>query len=422
MIQQDAKKDQRLKILLQADIEVKTQINSDVKWINRIVPLKNNLAFIFYEGGFYELYDIEKQQITVTGRLPDKIRFFLEIYTKVLIYHDPTDIQIKMLDLNTNQINPNFVFRASDKIDIKSDEQSREIIIDKFRAFFLDSQERQCKYLITQDLEKYYSNSNVCHFKIRILPLEYTPETHFDLKPVAQYDYPNIIQQTELYSWLVDNETFTIYGQDNDNNKSEILFIKPHLLENAFYIVHTVHQCSYTILNVSNWIGPHKVAIWVNCNDGTTKPSIFSIDLRKYYDGKNWLPETEYQPTLERDENIQDKPAIFMDIYQFNLDSTYTIQIRQVQDDAMISIIDYQNLQKPEIISEVKVNSFWIDPAVDHSYILLYNDMSIENKTVKFTILFPADARHQLLQIIEKQNIIEKYGINNVEELFEFYQ
>ncbi|CAD8183010.1 unnamed protein product [Paramecium octaurelia] len=419
MIQQDVRKEQKLKILLQTDIEVKTDV--DAKWINRIVPLKNNLAFIYYEGGFYQLYDIEKQQITVAGKLPDNIKFFLEIYTKVLIFHDPTDIQIKMLDLNINQLNPNFVFRSSDKIDIKSDEQSREIIIDKFRAYFLDSEESKCKFLITQDLEKYYSNNNVCHFKIRVLPLEYKPETIFDLSTAAQYDYPNAIQQTELYHWLVDKETFTIYGQDNDNNKSEILFIKPHLLEKAFYIVHTVHTCSYTILNVSNWINPHQVAIWVNCNDGATKPSIFTIDLRNYYDGQKWLLEPEYSPTLARDEYI-DEPAVFMDIYQFYLDSTYIIQIRQVGNDAKISIINYQDIQKPEIISEIKVNQFWIDPAVDHSYILLYNDMSIENKTVKFQVLFPADARHQLLQIIEKAKVIEKYGINNVEEIFEFYQ
>ena len=46
------------------------------------MPLKNNLAFIYYEGGRYDLYDVEKQEIIAKGKLPEKIRFFLEIYTK----------------------------------------------------------------------------------------------------------------------------------------------------------------------------------------------------------------------------------------------------------------------------------------------------------------------------------------------------
>lgn len=63
-------------------------------------------------------------------------------------------------------------------------------------------------------------------------------------------------------------------------------------MDKAFYIVHTEFTCSYTTMNVSNWINPHEVAIWANCNDGTTRPSIFIFDLRSYYDGKNWLPES----------------------------------------------------------------------------------------------------------------------------------
>lgn len=56
-------------------------------------------------------------------------------------------------------------------------------------------------------------------------------------------------------------------------------------MEKAFYIVHTEFKSSYTTMNVTNWVHPHQVAIWVNCNDGSTKPSIYTFDLRNYYDG-----------------------------------------------------------------------------------------------------------------------------------------
>ncbi|CAD8184596.1 unnamed protein product [Paramecium pentaurelia] len=420
MLQQDPKPDQNLKILLKS--EFKLEIPIQPRWVERIVPLKYNLIFLYFEGGSYLQYNIEKNKFMVEGRISDKIKFFHEVYTEVLVYHDTQDLSLKLLDLRENIVNPNFSVRSSDKIDIKSDESSREMIIDKYRVFFLDCEEKGIKYMITQDLEKYYSNNNVCHYTIRVLPLEYDPQTKFDLQPIAKYDYPNSLGQTELYFWLVDKETIAVFGQDTDHNKSEILLIKPHLAEKAFYIVHTQFACSYTILNVSNWVNPHQVAIWVNCNDGTTKPSIFTFDLRNYYDGINWLPEPEFTSTLARDEYINDEPTVFMDIYQFNLDSTYAIQIRQVGNEAKISIINYENVQKPEIINEVAVDQFWIVPSADHSYILLYNDMAIQDRIVKFQILFPADARHQLLQIIEKAKVIEKYGINNVEEIFEFYQ
>ncbi|CAD8088914.1 unnamed protein product [Paramecium sonneborni] len=213
-----------------------------------------------------------------------------------------------------------------------------------------------------------------------------------------------------------------VFGQDTDENKFEILLIKPHLQEKAFYIVHVKFQHSFTVLNVSNWINPHQVAIWTNCNDGSTKSSIITFDLRNYYDGYNWLPEPEFVATIARGEHIADESAVFMDIYQFNLESTHIIQIRQTGNEPRISIINFQNVQKPEIISEVTINTFWNEKASDHSYMVLYNELTMEDQTVKFQYLFPADPRHQLLQIIEKAKVIEKYGIDNVAEMFQFYK
>ncbi|CAD8092542.1 unnamed protein product [Paramecium sonneborni] len=317
--------------------------------------------------------------------------FFQFQTTRVVIFHDPSDLKIKLLDLNTNKINPNFVFQSSEKVNIKSDKQSREIIVDKYRLFFLDCEEKSIKYLISQDLEKYYSDNYVCHFTIRILPLYYTPETLFNLEIVIKYDYSNSNAQIELFYWQIDKETIAVYGQDNEQNQSEILLIKPHLLEKAFYIVPTKYQSSYTIMNVTNWINPHQVAIWTNCNDETTRPSIFTFDLRNYYDGQNWLPGPESKLILVLDEYVEQEPAIFMDIYQFNFGSTYVLQIRQIGDNSKISLINYQNIQKPEIVDAFILNSFWIHSAVDHSYIIHFNDLQVEDSTVNFKVISPVE-------------------------------
>ncbi|CAD8149922.1 unnamed protein product [Paramecium pentaurelia] len=416
MIQQDQNPKEMLK---RFEFQVKT--SSSARWIEKILPLKLKLVFLYYENGVYQLYDINSKVITKKGQISKNIKFFLEIYTNVLIFHDPTDLQMKLLDLNINQINPKFVFKSSDQIDIKSDEATREIFLDKFRVFFIDCYQNQIKYLISQDLERHYSKNNVCHYAIRVLPLKYDSQTNFELTPVVRYDYPNIISQEELYYWQVDQETIAVYGQDCDNCKSEILLIKPYLKQQAFYIIHIKFEFSYTTINVTNWINPNQVAIWVNCNDGSTNPSIFCFDLRRYYNGQNWLPEPQFIATLVQDGCIANKPSIFMDIYQFHLESTYVISIRQVGNRAKISIINFKNIQEPQIVSKVTVDSFWIQTDIDHSYILLYNDMAIQDDTIKFSILIPFDEGLLLLKIFEKAKIIEKYGIHIVEELFEFY-
>ncbi|CAD8192417.1 unnamed protein product [Paramecium pentaurelia] len=407
-------------------IEIQVISPLEAKLVERIIPLKQQLAFIYYENGVYQLYDINKQVITQKGQISVKIKFFLEIYTNVLIFHDPVDLQIKLLDLNMNQINPKFVFKSSDQIDIKSDQETKEIFLDRFRIFFIDCQKNQIKYLMSQDLEKSYSNNNVCHYTIRVLPLYYNSQTNFELTPVVKYDYQNSISQTELYNWQVDQETIAIYGQDSDNFKSEILLIKPHLMEQAFYIIHTKFECSYTTMNVTNWINPNQVAIWVNCDDKSTRPSIFCFDLRRYYNGKNWLPEPQFIATLARDEYINNEPQVFMDIFQFQLESTYVIHLRYVNYELKVSVINYENIQEPQVVSEFIVDSFWIQPVVDHSWILFYNDLGIQNQLVNFKILInlnpnPIHDGYYLLNFLEKSKIIEKYGIHVVEEIFEFY-
>ncbi|CAD8156401.1 unnamed protein product [Paramecium pentaurelia] len=401
MIQEDLEHKEMLKL-----VQIKVKSSAQAQWIQRILPLKQKLAFIYYDNGFYELYNIKQQVITQKGQISQNIRFFLEICTNVLIFHDPTDFQMKLLDLNMNQINHKFVFKSRDQIDIMDKIQ--------FQVFFLDCDKNQIKYLISQDLEKHYSKNNVCHFTIRVLPLKYDSQTNFELKPVVKFDYDNIFSQEQLYNCR--------FGQDNDQCKSEIFLIKPHLMEQAFYIIHTQFQCSYTTINVTNWINPNQVAIWVNCNDSSTRPSIFCFDLRKYYNGQNWLPEPQFIATLVRDQYIANQPSVFMDIYQFHSGSTQVIQMRQVEYQSKISVINYNNIQEPQIIQQFNSDQFWITTDVNHSYILLRNgQLNIEDQTLTFQIINPFDEGLLLLKIIEKAKIIEKYDIHIVEELFEFY-
>ncbi|CAD8094695.1 unnamed protein product [Paramecium primaurelia] len=97
MIQEDLEHKEMLKL-----IQIKVKSSAQAQWIQRILPLKQKLAFIYYDNGFYELYNIKQQVITQKGQISQGIRFFLEIYTNVLIFHDPTDSQMKLLDLNMN--------------------------------------------------------------------------------------------------------------------------------------------------------------------------------------------------------------------------------------------------------------------------------------------------------------------------------
>ncbi|CAD8085405.1 unnamed protein product [Paramecium sonneborni] len=420
MQQQEHKDDLRLKILLQSSIKVKTE--TQCKYVDKIIPLNENQAFIYYDGGSYEVYDIESQQIIGKGQIVNDIKYFIQIYPDTLSFLDPEDMKVKLLDLKTHRENPSFVFASSNVVKQNSEKQQKETLADKFRIMILDKESEKIRYLVTQDLEKQYSNNNACHFVIRILPLKYTHDTVFDLNPVIEYNYPNKTGQTELLNWQVDEETFVVFGQDFEVGQAEMLLIKPHLHEKAFYVIHIKDTISYTLINVTNWIHPHLIAIWQNNNDGNAKPTIFTIDIRSYYDGQNWLPEPDYNPTKVRDDYVGDEPVTFMDIYQFQLNSTYVLQFRLVGVEPRLSLINYANIDKPELINEVKIDDFFHELPSNRSYLLQYNELEVKNGVVEFSIVFPVDARHQLLQIMEKAKLIDKYGINNVEELFEFYQ
>ncbi|CAD8171109.1 unnamed protein product [Paramecium pentaurelia] len=421
MIQQERKDDLRLKILLQSSIKVKT--DNLCKFIDKIVPLNENQAFIYYDAGSYEIYDVESQQIIGRGQISNDVKYFYQIYPQTLCFLDPEDMKVKFLDLKTHQLNQSFAFAASNVVKQNSEKQQKETLADKFRIMILDRESEKIRYFITQDLEKQYSNTNIGHFIIRVIPQNYTSDTQFDMNPVFEYNYPNKTGQTELYNWQVDEETFAVFGQDFELGQAEVLLIKPHLLEKAFYIIQIKDTISYTLINITNWIHPHLIAIWQNNNEGTAKPTIFTIDIRQYYDGQNWLPEPEYNPIKVRDDYVGDEPVTFVDIYQFQLNSTYVLQYRLVGVEPRLSLINYANIDKPELINEVKINdNFFHELPSNKSYLLQYNDLEIKDGLIEFSIVFPVDARHQLLQIIEKAKLIDKYGINNVEELFEFYQ
>ncbi|CAD8094697.1 unnamed protein product [Paramecium primaurelia] len=290
--------------------------------------------------------------------------------------------------------------------------ETRERFLDQFVVFFLDCEKNQIKYLISQDIEKHQSKNNVCHFTIRVLPLKYDSQTNFELTPVVKFDYDNIFSQEQLYNWQVDKETIAVFGQDYDYDqcKSEILLIKPHLMDQAFYIIHTQFQCSYTTINVTNWINPNQIAIWVNCNDGSTRPSIFVlIQVNIIMDKTGYLNLNLQQLCFHGYLSISFR------IYLSNSNETIEYQSK-------ISVINYNNIQEPQIIQEFNSDQFWITTDVDHSYILLRNDQSItQDQTLTFQIIIPFDEGLLLLKIIEEAKIIEKYDIHIVEQLFEFY-
>ncbi|CAD8076953.1 unnamed protein product [Paramecium primaurelia] len=420
MQQQETQDNLSLKILLQSSIKYKTETQS--KFIQKIIPLNENQIFLYFEGSLYELYDIESQQIIGKGQIANDVKYFTQIYPQTLCFLDPEDMKVKLLDLKTHQINQSFVFAASNIVKQNSDKQLKDALADKFRIMILDRECDNVRYLITQDLEKQYSNNNICHFIIRIIPQKYTHQTEFDLNPVFEYNYPNQTGQTDLHNWQVDQETFAVFGQDFEVGLAEILLIKPHLMDKAFYIIHIKDDISFTLINVTNWIHPHLIALWQNNNDGNAKPTIFTIDIRSYYNGQNWLPEPDYNPTKVRDDYVGDQPVTFIDIYQFQLLSTYVLQFRLIGNDPKISLINYANIDKPDLINELKIDDFFNELPSNRSYLLLYDEVEVKNGIIEFNIVFPVDARHQLLQIMEKAKIMDKYGINNIEELFEFYQ
>ncbi|CAD8159265.1 unnamed protein product [Paramecium pentaurelia] len=120
MIQQDLNQEEILKII---EIKLKTSVKGN--FIDKII----SLLFILE-------WNLQKAK-------------FLN-FQQCLIIHDSTDLQKKLLGLNTNQINPKLVFKSSYQIDIKSNEKTREIFLEKFRVFFIDCQEKQIKYLISK--------------------------------------------------------------------------------------------------------------------------------------------------------------------------------------------------------------------------------------------------------------------------------
>lgn len=119
-----------------------------------------------------------------------------------------------------------------------------------------------CKYLITQDLEKAYSNENGCDFRIWRVPQVHTPNAEFETKPWAEYRYTNSKGCCDLFNWQIDPETYAIFGQDFEPGQAEFLLCKPHLKEKAFKLIPVKEKETFTLVNVTNWINPNQIAIW----------------------------------------------------------------------------------------------------------------------------------------------------------------
>ncbi|CAK73542.1 unnamed protein product, partial (macronuclear) [Paramecium tetraurelia] len=374
----------------------------------------------YFDGGKYHLYDLASEQVVGQGQITEDVKYFYQIYPQTLSFLDPKDMKVKLLDLQTHQINESFVFAASNIVTQNSDQLQKEILADKFRIMMLERKQNNVRYLITQDLEKQYSNNSVCHFIIRILPLKYTHETQFDLNPVFEYHYPNITNNDELFNWQVDEETLVIYGQDFEVSQIEILLIKPHLVQKAFYIIHFKIDDAVTLINVTNWIHPHLIALWVNNNDSQMRPTILTVDIRSYYNGKEWLPEPECNSTKVMDTRLEKEQVTFMDIYQFNLSQTYVCQFRLIDINPMLSFINYANVHQLELNDEVKVDDFFHEFPNNRAYLLTYNDLEVKNGIVEFSVIYFSDIRLQQLQIMEKLHLIDQYGINVIEEVVDF--
>ncbi|CAK63574.1 unnamed protein product (macronuclear) [Paramecium tetraurelia] len=93
------------------------------------------------------------------------------------------------------------------------DQQEKDALADQFRMMVLERKQNNVRNLITQELETLYSNNSVCHFVIRIPPLNYTLEAQFYLNPVFEYHYPNINDNIRLFNWQVDEETLVVFGE-----------------------------------------------------------------------------------------------------------------------------------------------------------------------------------------------------------------
>ncbi|CAD8082946.1 unnamed protein product [Paramecium sonneborni] len=407
-------------VLQKESIQIKTETLQ--KYFDIIVPLNENNAFIYFEDGSYEVFDLSSKQIIGKGQIVTDIKSFIQIYPETLCFLDPEDMKVKLLDLKSHKENPSFVFASSKVINQNSEKQYKETFANQFQIMILDREKDKIQYLITQDLEKQYSNNNTCHFVIRAIPQKYTPDTLFDLNPIFEYDYQNKTEQTNLCNWQIDEETVVVFGQDDEFGK-EILLIKPHLVEKAFYIIHIKDEFSQTLINVTNWIFPHLIAIWQNNNDENSRPTLFTIDIRQYYDGQNWLPEPDYNPTKVKDDFfVGNEPVTFMDIYQFYLNSSYILQFRLVGVQPRLSLINYPNFDNPELNTEVKLDEFFHKLPSNKNYFLSYDDLQINNGILKFSIFYPADPKCEILKIIENTKLIDKYGIDSIKELFEFYK
>ncbi|CAD8214915.1 unnamed protein product [Paramecium octaurelia] len=188
MIEQQDTNKKGYKYFHQAKVKVKVQ--NDARYFDKIIPLNENQAFIYFDGGEYHLYDMASEQVVGQGQIIHDVKCFYQIYPQTLCFLDPEDMKVKLLDLQTHQVNEQFVFAASNIVSQNSDKQIKEKLAYKFCIMMINRKQNNVQYLITQDLEKYYSNNTVCHFAIRILPLNYTHETQFDLNPVFEYHYP----------------------------------------------------------------------------------------------------------------------------------------------------------------------------------------------------------------------------------------
>lgn len=77
------------------------------------MPLNEKKIMIYFNPGDWILYNIEMNQIEKKGEIANNVKVFFQIWEGTLSYVDPDTLTVRLIDLNTGQINAGYEFPAS---------------------------------------------------------------------------------------------------------------------------------------------------------------------------------------------------------------------------------------------------------------------------------------------------------------------